>query len=81
MPIKHPKAPRPLAEGDWARLISGEIGVVEKCLDGGERLWIRIPSTTNWPFPRWVHALSEKVKRIRPPKHIKLEINTEEAPF
>ncbi len=82
MSIKHPKAPRPPMEGDWVRLMgSGDIGIVEKCMDGGERLWVRIPSTDDWPFPRWAHALSEKVKRIRPPKFTQPEINTEEAPF
>ena len=77
--INKTKAPRPLTEGEWVRLDSGEIGIVERRLDGGERLWIRIPSVTDWPFPRWVHIVSEKVKRIRPPKPPEPELPTEEA--
>jgi len=47
-------------------------------MDKGERLWVRIPSVTDWPFPRWVHVTAEKVKRIRPPKQ---ETEFEEALF
>ena len=73
------KAPRPPQEGDWVVLKTGEKGVVERTMDNGERLWVRIPSLTDWPWPRWVHVPTEKAKRILPPKPPKPEITTEEA--
>lgn len=74
-----PKAPRPPQEGDWVVLKTGEKGIVERTMDNGERLWVRIPSLTDWPWPRWVHVPTEKAKRIHPPKPPKPEITTEEA--
>ena len=75
-------ASKSLAKGDWVRFKnSGELGMIEECLDGGERLWIRIPSTTGCPFPRWIHTFPEKIKRSHPPDFTKPEINTDEAPF
>ena len=72
--------PRLPSEGDWVVLLeNGETGVVEKLLDDGERLWVRLPSKDNWPFPRHVHVPTEKVKRIKPPKPPAPEIVTEEA--
>lgn len=76
---KQTKAPRPPREGDWVILKTGEKGIVERTMDDGERLWVRVPSFTDWPWPRWVHVPTEKAKRIRPPKPPKPEINTEEA--
>lgn len=75
-----PYSPRLLVEGDWVLIQkTGETGIIEKTMDDGERLWVRVPSKTDWPFPRWVHVPVDKVKRIRPPKPPKPEINTEEA--
>lgn len=74
-----PKAPRPPQESDWVVLKTGEKGIVERTMDNGERLWVRIPSLTDWPWPRWVHVPTDKAKRIRPPKPPKLEITMEEA--
>lgn len=81
--VNRPRPPRLPHEGEWVKLGSGEIGVVERVMDNGERLLIRIPSKTDWPFPRLVHAASEKVKRINTPKEYKVEpeLPTEEAPF
>jgi hypothetical protein len=71
--------PRPIAVGDWILIVTTkETGIVEKAMDRGERLWVRVPSVTGWPFPRWVHVTAEKVKRIRPPKQ---ETEFEEALF
>jgi hypothetical protein len=71
--------PRPIAVGDWILIVATkEAGIVEKAMDKGERLWVRVPSVTGWPFPRWVHVTAEKVKRIRPPKQ---ETEFEEALF
>ena len=75
-----PKAPRPPQEGDWVIIQNTkDIGIVERTMDDGERLWVRIPSLTDWPWPRWVHVPTDKAKRIRPPKSPKLEITMEEA--
>ena len=79
MPRSKSKAPRPLQEGDWVVLKTGEKGIVERTMDNGEHLWVRIPSLTDWPWPRWVHVPTDKAKRIRPPKSPKLEITMEEA--
>ena len=74
------KTPRPLEKGDWVYIFgTGERGIVEKVMDDGERVWVRIPSQTDWPWPRWVHIPSMRIKRVRPPKSPKPEITTEEA--
>lgn len=79
---KKPKAPFPFRKGDWVHIIGiCEKGIVENVMDDGERLWVRIPSMTDWPFPRWAHVPSVKAKRIRPPKPPKPEVTTEEALF
>lgn len=71
---------RPLEKGDWIYIQqTEEIGVVERAMDGGERVWVRIPSVTDWPWPRWAHLPADKVKRVRPPKPPKPEITTEKA--
>ena len=79
--VNKPNRPRPLTEGDWVLIQStGDTGIVEKAMDDGERLWVRIPSSNiDWPWPRWVHVPSDKARRIRPPKPPKPEITTEEA--
>lgn len=75
-----PSVRKPPKVGEWALIMAtGEKGIVEKVMDGGERLYLRIPSTTDWPFPRWVHIPYEKVQRVRPPKPPKPELPTEEA--
>lgn len=79
MPKKQSKASRPPREGDWVLLKTGEKGIVERIMDNGDRLWVRVPSFTDWPWPRWAHVSADKTKRIRPPQPPKPEINTEEA--
>lgn len=75
-----PSPPRPIEKDDWVCVLStGEQGIVENVMDHGERLWVRFPSKTDWPWPRWAHIPKEKVKRIRPPKGKTPEITTEEA--
>lgn len=73
-------SPRPFTKGDWVLIRSTkEIGIVEKTMDDEDQLWIRIPSQTDWPWPRWVHIHMDKVRRTRPPKPPKPEVTTEEA--
>jgi len=70
----------PLKKGDWVFILkTKEMGIVEQTMDDGERLWVRVPSFTDWPWPRWAHLPSDKVKKTKPPKPPKPEINTEEA--
>jgi len=77
---KKPKAPLPFKKGDWVLVLgTQEKGVVENVMDNGERLWVRIPSMTDWPWPRWVHIPYSKAKRVRPPKPPKIEVDTTEA--
>ena len=80
--INHYKPPRPLAKGDWVLIqATEEKGIVETVMDDGERLLVRVPSLTDWPFPRWVHVPSDKVRRIRPKNPPKEKPEFEESPF
>ena len=47
---------------------TGEIGYVAQVMDGGERVMVRIPSSTAWPFPSYVYLDKEKIKRYRAAK-------------
>jgi len=77
---KKPKAPLPFKKGDWVLILgTWEKGIIENVMDNGERLLVRIPSMTDWPWPRWVHVHYFKVKRVRPPKPPKIEVDTTEA--
>lgn len=39
-------------------------GYVEKVLDGGDRLMVRIPPSKEWPFPHHVFIDAEKVLKL-----------------
>jgi hypothetical protein len=50
---------------DQVRIVdTGEIGYVERLLDSGERVMVRIPASDGWPFPHHVYAVKEKVQRV-----------------
>ena len=51
-------------------------GYVEKVLDGGDRLMVRIPPSKEWPFPHHVFVVKEKVVKLGRGKS-----SFEEAPF
>jgi hypothetical protein len=60
---------------------TGEIGYVAQVMDGGERVMVRVPSSTSWPFPSYVYLDKEKVKRCRDSKPQSLMPTYEPAPF
>jgi hypothetical protein len=54
---------------DWVLVCeTGEKGQVLDVFDDGERFLLSIPKTEKWPFPRRVHVMIEKIRKIRPPK-------------
>lgn len=58
-----------IREGDWVVVMSTQDkGYVEKIYDGGDRMLVRVPSATDWPFPRWLHVDAEKVRKSSAPK-------------
>jgi hypothetical protein len=68
-----------MKEGDWVRVTNTkEIGVIERFLKDGH-VFVRIPSKTNWPFPKWETARLQDLRKTRQPKPPKVEHNFEEA--
>ena len=68
-----------IKEGDWVRVVSTkEIGVVERFLKDGH-VFVRIPSKTSWPFPKWETAKVGGLRKTRQPKPPKTEHTFEEA--
>ena len=68
-----------LREDDKVRITeTGEIGFVSRVLDGGERVIVRIPSSTSWPFPCYAYVDKEKIRRVKIPKQAPMY---EPAPF
>ena len=60
-----------IKEGDWVAIkTTGDIGVVEKIKVDGV-VFVRVPSLTDWPFPKWeatTVANLKKARRVKPPK-------------
>jgi hypothetical protein len=68
-----------IKEGDWVRVTSiKEVGVVERFLKDGH-VFVRIPSKTNWPFPKWETARVADLRKTRQPKPLASEQTFEEA--
>lgn len=58
-----------IVEGDWVLVCeTNERGQIVVVLDKGERFMVRIDSSVNWPFPKTVHVMVEKIRKIKPPK-------------
>ena len=58
-----------IGEGDWVLVCeTNERGQVIAVFDKGERFMIKIDATEAWPFPKSVHVMIEKIRKIRPPK-------------
>ena len=61
--------------GDWALVCeTGEKGCVIEVFDDGERFLLEVPATDKWPYPKRVHVMVEKIRKIRPPKKIKVKL-------
>jgi hypothetical protein len=70
-----------IVEGDWVQVLgTGEKGVAERFLEG-DKVFVRIPSPNDWPFPRWEMLDKADLKRTRSPslKKPKPEVKFEEA--
>lgn len=66
-------------EGDWVTIkTTGDIGVVERFLKDGN-VFVRVPSLTDWPFPKWEAVPLSDLKKARRPKPPKIEPVYEEA--
>lgn len=62
-----------IKEGDWVLVCeTGEKGQVIEVFDEGERFLLNIPKSEMWPYPKRVHVMIEKLRKIRPPKPEKL---------
>jgi hypothetical protein len=42
-----------------------ETGYIEKILDEGDRLMVRVPSSGSWPYPHHVYVVREKVRKAK----------------
>jgi hypothetical protein len=68
-----------IKEGDWVRVVSTkDVGVVERLMLDGSAL-IRIPSKTDWPFPKWETSRVNDLRKTRRPQPPKAEVKYEEA--
>ena len=47
---------------------TNERGQVVAVFDKGERFMVKIDATLSWPFPKNVHVMIEKIRKIKPPK-------------
>jgi hypothetical protein len=41
---------------------TGQVGFVSKI--EGERITVRVPSNTDWPYPSYIHTYEEQVTRV-----------------
>lgn len=57
---------------------TGQVGFVSRI--DGERITVRVPSTTDWPFPSYVHTYEEHVTRVSASKSSAID-DMEEALF
>lgn len=58
-----------IKENDWVLVCeTNERGKVIEVFDEGERFMVRIEATEKWPFPKTVHVMVEKVRKIKTPK-------------
>lgn len=62
-----------IVAGDWVLVCeTNERGCVIEVFDDGERFLLSIPLTDGWPYPKRVHVMVEKIRKIRPPKEKKV---------
>lgn len=55
--------------GDWVLVCeTNERGCVIEVFDEGERFLLEVMPNDQWPFPRRVHVMVEKLRKIKPPK-------------
>lgn len=64
-----------IKEGDWVLICeTGDKGFVTQVFDDGERFFVSVAGTPEWPYAKHFHVMIEKVRKIRPPKEEKPEI-------
>lgn len=60
-------------EGDWVLICeTKERGFVIAVRDRGERFLVEVPPSEKWKYSKQVHVMIEKVRRINPPKPVKI---------
>ena len=58
-----------IGKGDWVLICeTSERGIVDEVFDKGERFLVAVAATEQWPYPKRLHVMVEKVRKIRPPK-------------
>lgn len=58
-----------IVEGDWVLVCeTNERGQIVAVFDKGERFMVKIDATEAWPFPKNVHVMIEKIRKIKKPK-------------
>jgi hypothetical protein len=68
-----------IREGDWVRVkTTGDVGVAERFFPEG-KVFVRIPTKTNWPFPKWETVHVNDLRKAREPKPPKTEHEYEDA--
>lgn len=71
-------------EGDWVLICeTKERGIVIAVRDRGERFLVEVPPSDIWKYPKQVHVMVEKIRKVKPPKtakvvKIQLKLFTEE---
>lgn len=64
-----------IEKGDWVLVCeTNDKGFVIEVFDDGERFLINVPPSPDWPHPKRMHVMIEKLRKIRPPKEEKPEI-------
>lgn len=54
-----------LKVNDKVKIIkTGEVGYIDRLLDSGERLMVRIPASDDWAFPHHIYVDKDNVHRV-----------------
>lgn len=62
-------------EGDWVLICeTKERGFVIAVRDRGERFLVEVPPSDKWKYPKRVHVMVEKVRKVKPPKPLKVAV-------
>lgn len=61
-----------IGKGDWVLICeTNDRGVIDEVFDEGERFLVIVAATEAWPYPKRIHVMVEKLRKIRPPKPVK----------
>ena len=69
-----------LKANDKVKIIkTGEVGYIDRILDNGERLMVRIPASDDWAFPHHIYVDKDNVHRVG--DSVKRKKHSGNAPF